>query len=116
MKETRSLAVHFYRTGSGREPVRTWLRSLDRESKKNIGADIKTVQFGLPIGMPVVRKLDSDLWEIRSILPGSNSRIQFTVFNGTVLLLHGFIKKSQKTPARDLALARSRLKMFREER
>ena len=116
MKETRPLVCAFFRTASGREPVRAWLRSLDRESKKIIGADIKTVQFGWPIGMPTVRKLDSDLWEVRSILPGSIARTIFTVYDGTVLLLHGFIKKSQKTPARDLALARSRLNMVQEER
>ena len=92
-----------------------WLRSLNRESKKIIGADIKTVQFGWPLGMPLVRKLESDISEVRSTLPSSIARVLVTINRGTVVLLHGFIKKSQKTPARDLALARTRLKMLQEE-
>lgn len=64
--------------------------------------------------MPLVRKLESDLWEVRSTLPNSIARVVFTVYDGTILLLHGFIKKSEKTPASDLTLARSRLTMLRE--
>ncbi|MCY3736853.1 MAG: type II toxin-antitoxin system RelE/ParE family toxin [Gemmatimonadaceae bacterium] len=59
---------------------------------------IKTLQFGWPLGVPLVRKLESDLWEVRSTLPNSIARVVFTVYDGTILLLHGFIKKSQKTP------------------
>ena len=66
--------------------------------------------------MPLARKLESDLWEARSTLPNSIARVVFTVYDGTILLLHGFIKKSRKTPASDLALARSRLTMIREAR
>ncbi len=115
MNRVRPLTVRFFCTTTGREPVRVWLRSLDRETKKIIGEDIKTVQFGWPLGMPLVRKLDSDLWEIRSTLPNSIARVLFTVYDGTVILLHGFIKKSQKIPVRDLTLAHSRLTMLREE-
>ena len=115
MNRDTPLAVRFFRTTTGREPVREWLRVLGREEKKIIGADIKTVQFGWPLGMPLVRKLEGDLWEVRSTLAHSIARILFTVYEGDVLLLQGFIKKSQKTPARDLALARSRLKILREE-
>ena len=115
MNRDKPLAVRFFCTSTGREPVREWLRSLNRESKKIIGADIKTVQFGRPLGMPLVRKLESDIWEVRSTLPSSIARVLVTINRGTVVLLHGFIKKSQKTPARDLALARTRLKMLQEE-
>lgn len=108
------LPVRFYRSTSGREPVRMWLRSLDREAKKIIGADIKTVQFGWPLGMPLVRKLENDLWKIRSTLPDSTVRIVFTFYGGAILLLHGFMKKSRKTSVSDLRLARSRLKTLRE--
>ena len=73
------LFVHFFRTDSGREPVREWLRSLPREERSIIGEDIKTVQFGWPLGMPLVRKLDKNLWEVRSRLAdrlrGSFSRL-----------------------------------------
>ena len=116
MNRDRPLPVRFFRTTTGREPVRAWLRSLDREAKKVIGADIKTAQFGWPLGMPLVRKLESDLWEVRSTLPNSMARVVFTVYDGTILLLHGFIKKSEKIPASDLTLARSRLTMLREAR
>ena len=116
MDRDKPLTVRFFRTTTGSEPVREWLRSLNRETKKIIGANIKTVQFGWPLGMPLVRKLDSGLWEIRSTLPNSIARVLFTVHDSTVLLLHGFIKKSQKTPTKDLNVARARLKMLQEKR
>ena len=102
------LDVVFYRTGSGNEPVREWLRGLSKADKRTIGSDIKTVQYGWPIGMPVVRKLDTGLWEVRSRLDQRISRILFTVRGETMVLLHGFIKKSQKTPKEDLQLAKDR--------
>ena len=102
------LQVLFYKTQSGKEPVREWLKSLTHDDKKIIGEDIKTVQFGWPIGMPVVRKLDKGLWEVRSRLNKRIARIIFTVENDAMVLLHGFIKKSQKTPKDDLELAKKR--------
>ncbi len=77
-------------------------------AKGAIGADLKTVQFGWPVGMPVVRKLEPGLWEVRSRLDLRVARIIFTVSDRRMVLLHGFIKKSQKTPASDLELARRR--------
>jgi len=103
-----SLEVAFYQTRSGNEPVREWLRGLSKSDKRTIGSDIKTVQYGWPIGMPVVRKLDTGLWEVRSRLDQRISRILFTVDDDTMILLHGFIKKSQKTPKEDLQLAKDR--------
>ncbi|RME50401.1 MAG: type II toxin-antitoxin system RelE/ParE family toxin [Caldilineae bacterium] len=114
MADEIRLRVVFYRTESGTEPVRDWLKSLPKEEKKIIGQDIKTVQFGWPLGMPLVRKVDRDLWEVRSHLPNRTARILFTVSDGVMVLLHGFIKKSQKTPASALALAKRRLKHLRE--
>ncbi|AUB80005.1 type II toxin-antitoxin system RelE/ParE family toxin [Candidatus Thiodictyon syntrophicum] len=102
------LDVVFFRADSGTEPVRHWLKSLSRNDKGAIGADLKTVQFGWPVGMPVVRKLDPGLWEVRSRLDQRIARIIFTVSDRRMVLLHGFIKKSQKTPASDLDLARRR--------
>jgi phage-related protein len=78
-----------------------------------IGDDLKTAQFGWPLGMPLIRKLEADLWEIRSRLPYRIARVIFTVEGDTIVLLHGFIKKSQKTPVEDLQLARQRLKALR---
>ena len=109
-KETwPTLRVRFYRTVSGTEPVRDWLINLDKEKRRKIGIDIKTVQFGWPMGMPLVRKLERGLWETRSHLPGGIARVMFTVDGSTMVLLHGFIKKSQATPQQDLATARRRL-------
>ncbi len=99
------LEVVFYRTESGNEPVRVWLQALNKQDKKSIGGDIKTVQYGWPIGMPVVRKMDSGLWEIRCRLDKRIARILFTLKGKQMVLLHGFIKKSRKTPQADLQLA-----------
>ncbi len=102
------LEVVFYRTESGNEPVREWLQHLSKQDKKAIGGDIKTVQYGWPIGMPVVRKMEPGLWEVRCRLDQRIARILFTVKGETMVLLHGFIKKSQKTPQTDLQLAKDR--------
>ncbi len=100
--------VVFYRTDSGSDPVRDWLKSLTKAEKRIIGGDIKTVQYGWPLGMPVVRKLEQGLWEIRSRLDKRIARILFMVQDNTMILLHGFIKKSQKIAKADLVLARQR--------
>ncbi len=106
------LSVAFFRTASGNEPVGEWLKSLPREERRIIGEDIKTVQFGWPLGMPLVRKLDKGLWEVRSRLPNRIARVIFTSGEGRMVLLHGFIKKSQKTPQEDLELAKTRLRLL----
>ena len=107
------LNVHFYKTDSGTEPVREWLKNLDSKSRKIMGEDIKTVQFGWPLGMPLVRKMEKNLWEIRVELDKRTARILFTSHDEMMILLHGFIKKSQKTPASDLRLAKQRLATLR---
>lgn len=106
------LSVAFFRTEAGREPVREWLKSLPREERRIIGEDLKTVQFGWPLGMPLVRKLDTKLWEVRSKLPDRIARTLFTADKNQMILLHGFIKKSQKTPGDDLQLAKQRLRVL----
>jgi phage-related protein len=103
------LRVLFFKTESGNEPVREWLRSLLPEERKIIGEDIKTAQFGWPLGLPLIRKLDRDLWEVRSTLPGRIARTIFTVSSDVMVLLHGFVKKSQQIPETDLKLAKRRL-------
>ncbi|MDP2653094.1 MAG: type II toxin-antitoxin system RelE/ParE family toxin [Candidatus Omnitrophota bacterium] len=113
MDRSSPLQVVFYATETGHEPVREWLKSLLKEEKKAIGEDIKTVQFGWPIGMPVVKKLEKGIWEVRTELNNKISRILFTVYEENIVLLHGFIKKSQKTPGEDLDLARKRARDVR---
>ncbi len=108
------LLVFFYHTSSNKEPVRDWLKAQSLEMRRTIGEDIKTVQFAYPIGMPLVRKLEPDLWEVRSHISTGIARTIFTVQNNQMILLHAFIKKSQKTPKSDLELARKRLKELLE--
>ena len=103
------LAVKFFQTTTGKEPVREFLQELPKEDRKVIGMDIKEVQFGWPLGMPLVRKMATDLWEVRSTLEGRITRTLFTVLAGEMILLHAFIKKSQKTPKVDLDIAIKRL-------
>jgi phage-related protein len=107
----KRLPAHFYRSDSGREPVREWLTGLEAEDRKVIGGDIKDVEFSWPIGMPLVGSLGRELWEVRSRLPrGRIARVLFGVEQGRMVLLHGFIKKTQKTPRHDLDLALKRRK------
>ena len=89
------------------------MKGLPRSDKKTIGEDLKTVEFGWPLGMPVVRKMEKDLWEVRSQLDNRRTaRILFTIYETFIVLLHGFIKKSKKTPPSDLRLAKERMKSF----
>lgn len=103
------LKVVFYRSEVGNEPVRDWLKDLSRDDKRQIGEDIKTAQLGWPLGMPLIRKIDKDLWEVRTRLTDGIARVLFTVDGEYMILLHGFIKKSQKTPQNELKTAMSRL-------
>ena len=109
------LVVAFYQTEAGNEPVRVWLKSLKREDRKAIGEDIKTTQFGWPLGMPLIRKIERDLWEVRSNVNNGIARVFFTVEDHVMILLHGFIKKSQKTPQADLNTAKRRLADLQSE-
>ncbi len=109
------LRVVFYRSAAGREPVREWLRGLDQASKRAFGEDIKTVQFGWPLGMPLVRSLGGGLWEVRSQVRDGIGRILFLAEGQVMVLLHGFIKKTQKTPAKEMEIARKRAAEVRRE-
>lgn len=105
------IPVVFYRTSSRVEPVRDWLRSLPEDDRRTIGNDLAAVQVGWPIGMPVCRPLGNALWEVRSTLPSRRiARVLFFVQDGRIGILHGFIKKTQKTPTDEIELARKRLK------
>ena len=88
------LEVVFFRTEAGNEPVREWLRGLIREDRRPVGEDIKTAQFGWPTGMPLIRKLTTGLWEVRSHISTGIARVMFTVDLQAMVLLHSFQKKS----------------------
>ena len=89
---------------------------MTREDRRAIGEDIKTAQFGWPIGMPLIRKLEKDLWEVRTHLEDGIARMIFTVRNNRMILLHGFIKKSQQIPKNELETAKKRLKRLEDEK
>ena len=100
------LPAQFYCSATGREPVREWLRSLDKANRQAIGLDLMRVQFGWPIGMPLVRNLMEGMWEVRSSLRSQRiARLILYFYDDWLVVLHGFIKKTQKTCPRDLALA-----------
>jgi phage-related protein len=101
----------FWRSATSREPVREWLNDLSREDKRIIGRDIAKIQYGWPAGLPLCRPLNGGLWEIRITLPSNRqARIFFGLHDGMLIALHAIIKKTQKTPTEDLALARQRFK------
>jgi len=107
------LDVRFFRTDAGAEPVRDWLKDLPAIDRKTIGEDIKTVQFGWPLGMPLVDHSGGDIWEVRIKLGNRIARVLFAIDARIMVLLHGFIKKQQKTPGPELDLAKDRLKLLK---
>ncbi len=114
---SKRLPAFFWRAATGREPVRDWLRSgdLSDADRRRIGEDVKTVEFGWPIGMPICRPLGGGLWEVRTNLGNRIARILFCVSAGRMVLLHGFIKKTRKTPDTDIALALDRKRKLEKQ-
>jgi phage-related protein len=109
--EPKRLPARFHRSNAGHEPVREWLKSLEAADRRVIGEDIKDVEFSWPIGLPLVRSLGRELWEVRSSLPrGRMARVIFCIAEEHLVLLHGFIKKTQKTPRYEIDLALKRKK------
>ena len=107
----RKLPVAFYRTPGGAELVRDWLRSLDLKERRAIGTDLMRIQFRWPVGMPLCRAMGNGLWEARTTLPSNRiARVLFCVNRDRIVVLHGFIKKTQKTPDQELTQARRRKK------
>lgn len=116
MTEKRIPAT-FYQTEAGNEPVRDWLKALEQEERFLIGTDIKTVEFGWPVGMPTCRPMGSGLFEVRTHLPSDRiARVLFCIYKGRMVLLHGFIKKTQKTPKQDLELTLERKRKLEASR
>ncbi|WP_420263676.1 type II toxin-antitoxin system RelE/ParE family toxin [Candidatus Magnetominusculus dajiuhuensis] len=110
-KRLKEIPVIFYRTSLGAEPVRDWLRDLPGGDRRTIGFDLATMQVAWPVGMPLCRCLGSGLWELRSTLPSHRTaRLLFFMYKGQLVVLHGFIKQTQRTPKDELELARRRMK------
>ncbi|MCP4269706.1 MAG: type II toxin-antitoxin system RelE/ParE family toxin [Candidatus Brocadiaceae bacterium] len=109
----KRIVVRFYRTDSGNEPVQKWLKGLTTEDRKEIGADLQTLEFGWPVGMPLCRSLSSHngLWEVRCNLAGGRiASVLFCARKKELILLYGFIKKTQKTPEQAISIAVKRMK------
>ena len=109
--DIKKLPAAFYRSPVGKEPVREWLRRLPEKDRHVLGHDIGLAEFGWPVGMPLCRSLGKGLWEVRSTLTtGRIARVIFCTAEGRMVLLHGFIKKSQATPKHDINLALERMR------
>ena len=108
----KQVRAAFFRTREGAEPVREWLRSMPKEDRRKIGVDIKTVEYGWPIGMPTCRALGQGLWEVRTKLRDREARVIFFFEGANMILTHGFVKKVRRTPLADLRLARDRKRQW----
>ena len=107
----RKTPVVFYQSANGAEPVREWLKGLSPADRRAAGQDLMRLQYRWPVGMPLCRPIGDGLWEVRTALPSRRiARLLFCFHAGELYVLHGFIKKTQKTPDQDLALARKRMK------
>lgn len=103
----KKLEVCFYQTETGTEPIRDWLKELTKSDKQLIGEAIKTVQYGWPLGMPLVAHLETSLWEVRIKLSGNRiARVIFFMDGNIMILVNGFMKKTQKIPQQELELAK----------
>lgn len=110
---SKKLDAIFYRTETRTEPVRNWLKNLSKNDKKTIGEDIKIVQFGWPLGMPLVDSLGHGLWEVRTKLSGNRiARIIFFLDGNIMVLVNGFIKKTARTPKQEIEISRKRKKLY----
>lgn len=104
------LEVEFYKTEGGNEVVLDFLRGLPADDKKTVGEDLKTLQFGYPIGMPLCRPVGR-LWELRSSPPSKRELRLLWFYHKkarTIVVVHAFIKKTQKTPQKDINLGEAR--------
>lgn len=111
MESIKVIPVCFYRDDSGNEPVRTWLKSLSDEDRRIIGTNLRRIQIDWPIGTPLVKSLGrGGLWELRSSLDNRISRVLFVFHDGTIVLIHAFIKKTQAIPKKEIDLAERRAK------
>ena len=113
MASTKKLPAFFFKSGSGDEPVRDWLKGLSKEDRQSIGEDIAYVQYKWPIGKPRVDHLRGSIWEVRSKIGNRIARVLFAVEQSNMILLHGFVKKTQQTDPADIELAIKRLKEWK---
>ena len=109
--ELAKISLVFYRSDAGNEPVRDWLKALDRDDRHAVGLDLQRVQHRWPVGMPLCKALGGGLWEVRTSLPSRTiARVFICFHDGVLYALHAIVKKTQQTPNEALTLARKRMK------
>ncbi|MDR0723269.1 MAG: type II toxin-antitoxin system RelE/ParE family toxin [Treponema sp.] len=114
MKKKDRFQVFFFKTVAGNQPVKDFLLTeRSEQDRKEIGSDISAVQQRFPLGLPLVDKISDNLWEIRSHIPDGICRTFFTIHTHTIILLHSFVKKTKKTPLKELEIAQRRLQEYR---
>ncbi|OUD12505.1 type II toxin-antitoxin system RelE/ParE family toxin [Thioflexithrix psekupsensis] len=115
MNHEKVLYAVFACSQTNNEPVKDWLKELSLNERKIIGFKIKEVEYGWPVGMPLTKSLGNGLWEVRVNLGETEkiARIIFGIDGNRMVLLHGFIKKTQKTPKEDLNIASKRWKSYK---
>ena len=112
----KKITAFFYKNASGKEPVREWLKDLSQADSRRIGTDIRTVEYGWPIGMPLSRPLGKGLFEVRTSLSNNRiARVIFSVEDDAMYLLHGFIKKTEQILQKDIELALTRKRELEDE-
>jgi phage-related protein len=109
----RLLDCRFFKSAEGTEPVRDWLKTLPSDDMKEIGADIERIQWRWPVSMPLVRTLGGGLFEVRTKIDTLQYRVLFCIADSSMVLLHGFVKKSRAAPD-EIAIGRKRLKELKE--
>ena len=116
MADAPKLAASFFKTATGTEPVREWLRGLARDERRAIGVGIAYVQYKWPLGRPHVGYIESGIWELRCRLPKRIARVLFAIDGEEMVLLHGFVKKTQAIPVREIEVARGRWRDWQRAR
>lgn len=107
--------VLFYSTAAGKGVVKEWLKAFDKPDRAILGEDLMTVQFGFPMGLPLCRSLGQGLWEVRSSLTG-NREARMIFYHDSeaeaLVVLHGFLKKTQNAPKAEIDIALKRKREF----
>jgi phage-related protein len=103
----------FYKTEAGNEPALYWFRALEPEERRIVGYELRLLQIGFPEGLPRCRSLGDGLFELQCTLPNKIARVIFFLDGHSVIIVPGFIKKSQKTPKEELETAKARKKHYK---
>ncbi len=112
----KRINAEFFKSDRGREPVRDFLKATAKEDRRIVGEDIRVVEYGWPVGMPTCDHLGDKLHEVRSTASGLEYRVLFSVYGNRMILLHAFVKKTRKTPAREIRLALDRRREMERRR